>query len=167
MCFEYSYDTDNNISLLYTAGATIWSWNAATGELTSKSILVSCRWHMIAYPLMFSTYTVNVPQPGLFVQDSHQNVLDITTDQTQKPQSVVSQYILISLIYVSLARTEIVFGLRLSAGLSIMWRTQWTRPFIFFAPNLFPPLILLSEWGDHFTYVSPPTLLTFFASLPF
>ncbi|KAH9991174.1 hypothetical protein BJV77DRAFT_1009367 [Russula vinacea] len=47
------------------SGATIWSLDPTTGELT-----------------------INVPQAGLFVQDSHQNVLDITTDQTQKPQSV-------------------------------------------------------------------------------
>ncbi|KAF8470308.1 hypothetical protein DFH94DRAFT_772241 [Russula ochroleuca] len=47
------------------AGATIWSLNAGTSELT-----------------------VNVPQPGLFLWDTHQNVLDIVTDPTQKPQSV-------------------------------------------------------------------------------
>ena len=45
-----------------------------------------------------------------------------------------------------------------------MWRTQWTRLFLFLAPNLFPHLILLSEWGDHFTYPSP--LLFLLSSLP-
>jgi hypothetical protein len=54
MCFECLCDTDNNISVLYAAGATIWSLNAGTSELTGKSILVSSRWRTIAY-LMFST----------------------------------------------------------------------------------------------------------------